>query len=438
MSFVPMNDPKEIPQSYWAAIADKAPPVEPIGGNERAQTVVIGAGFTGLSSALHIAERGMDVLVVDANEPGWGASGRNNGQVVAALKHEPHEIEAEYGKERGAALIEAVGSGPDLVFSLIRKYGIECHATRNGVITAAHSRKSLESLKKRTDTWIERGAPLSMLSKDEAAGRIGSGYYYGANLDPRGGAINPLAYARGLARAAMQSGARIRKNAFVKKVVRGHGKWLVELDRFTIDAEKVIIGTNGYTGDFWPGLKKTLVPARTPQLVSAPLGENIRQSILPGRQSMSDTRRLTLGVRMHPDGRLHLGGGGGTSGADRQAPYERLARMARMLFPDLPDLQWDYRWTGFMGMTPDKYPRLFELAPEVVAMMGYSGRGVAMATLMGRELAKWVAGEARITELALPQADFKTLPYYPIKEILLETALLYYAARDRADHLAGG
>ena len=134
-----MSDPPGMPHSYWAATAAPCPPVPEFDGSEKAETVVIGAGYTGLSAALHLAEQGRSVLVLDANEPGWGASGRNNGQVVAALKHEPHEIEQRFGQERGAALIRAIGDGPDLVLGLIARYRIECAARRSGILTAAHS-----------------------------------------------------------------------------------------------------------------------------------------------------------------------------------------------------------------------------------------------------------------------------------------------------------
>lgn len=437
MRYTPMNDSQEMPPSYWAATAPPIKPVESFEGDQRADVAVIGAGFTGLSTALHLAERDVDVLVVDANEPGWGASGRNNGQVVAALKHEPHEVEATFGVDRGGRLIEAIGGGPDLVFGIIDRYGIECAAQRKGIITAAHSGKALASLQKRTDVWLARGAPLRMLSEAQVHERIGSTYYHGACLDPRGGAINPLAYARGLAASAIARGARIYRDGLVQGLERCGDRWRLKLANGSVLADKVVIGTNAYTGNFWPGLKKTFVPTRTPQLVSAPLTPDLHQRILPGGEVMSDTRALTFGVRMHPDGRLHLGGGGGTSGADRESPFKSMQRLCRQVFPFLKGLAWDFRWTGFMAMTPDRYPRLFELAPGVVAALGYSGRGIATATLLGRELAEWAGDGSGIDDLALPRSSYRELPYYPIKEIAVEAAIIYYAARDRWAHLSG-
>lgn len=429
MPAVPMDDPGGMPPSYWAATALAGPTIPAFDGSEQADIVVVGAGYTGLSAALHLAQRGIRVLVLDAHEPGWGASGRNNGQVVAALKHEPHEIEARFGKERGGELIRVIGEGPDLVFGLIERYGMECAARRSGILTAAHSAASLSDLQRRVDVWVRRGAPLQLLSRAELESRSGTGFYVGGCLDPRGGAINPLGYARGLAAAVLQEGGQIRQKARVRSILRTGSGWRVDLDRGSVSASRVILGTNGYTDDLWPGLKKTFLPARTPQLVSKPLRDNVRKSILPDGQIMSDTRYLTVGVRMHPDGRLHLGGGGGTAGADRFALYEQLPKEARALYPQLGDIEWEYRWSGFMAMTPDRYPRLFELAPEVAAALGYSGRGICTATIMGRELARWASGEAPIERLVLPTTSYRALPYYALRGPIIEGTVLFHTLK---------
>lgn len=426
-----MNDPGGMPSSYWQATAPAGPTIAAFDGSEKADIAVIGAGYTGLSAALHLAERGHSVLVLDANEPGWGASGRNNGQVVAALKHEPHEIEERFGKERGGALIRAIGGGPDLVFDLIQRYGMECDARRCGIVTAAHSTASLADIQRRVEAWQERDVPLQFLPRSDLESKSGTAFYAGGCLDPRGGAINPLGYARGLARAVLQRGGAVRRGALVRRLRRQGARWRLELDRGTVEAEKVIIGTNAYTGDFWPGLRKTILPARTPQIVSRPLRDNLRRTILPDGEIMSDTRYLTVGVRMHADGRLHLGGGGATAGEDSAALYRELPRQAALLFPQLGELAWEYRWSGFMAMTPDRYPRLFELGPGLAAALGYSGRGICTATIMGRELARWLAGEASISDLALPASTFRTLPYYALRGPIIEGAVAFHMFRER-------
>jgi glycine/D-amino acid oxidase-like deaminating enzyme len=230
----------------------------------------------------------------------------------------------------------------------------------------------------------------------------------------------------------MGLGGRIVSCAKVEKISRQGTAWALRLaNGVTVAADKIIIATNAHTGDFWPRLRRTFIPARTPQVVSCPLSNADRAAILPGGHIMSDTRNLTLGVRLHPDGRLHLGGGGGTAGAERPGPYEALRRQARVLFPRLGALAWKYSWSGFMAMTPDRYPRLFHLAPGIGAVLGYSGRGLAMATIMGRELAEWAVGRAEIDDLALPCSPLRTLPYHFAHTLIGEAAIAYYGAKDR-------
>jgi glycine/D-amino acid oxidase-like deaminating enzyme len=374
------------------------------------------------------------VLVLDAHEPGWGASGRNNGQVVAALKHEPHEIEERFGKERGGELIRIVGQGPDLVFGLIERYAMQCDARRSGILTAAHSASSLADLKRRVDVWQGRGAPLQMLSRQELATKSGTEFYAGGCFDPRGGSINPLdmhaAWRAPSCNTAARSGAMLPSAASSARPHAGGSASTAA----AVEADTVIIATNAYTGEFWPGLRKTFLPARTPQIVSRPLGANQRRTILPDGEIMSTRATSRSACACMPTAACISGGGSGTAGADRDAIYRELARHGSQLFPELGELDWQYRWSGFMAMTPDRYPRLFELAPGVASVLGYSGRGICTATIMGRELARWAAGEAGIDALALPASSFRTLPYYPLRGAIVEGAVLFHTIRDRLAH----
>jgi glycine/D-amino acid oxidase-like deaminating enzyme len=300
MPFDPMSDAPSVAPSYWeqtAAPLEASPAFE---GHHQTPVLVIGAGFTGLSTALHLAEMGIRSIVLDANQPGWGASGRNNGQVVAALKHEPFEIEETYGTERGRRLIEAVGKGPDTVFDLIQRYGIQCTAKRNGIVTVAHSEKAFRDLKRRTEVWQARKAPLRIMGQAETSQSVGTNAYVGASFDPRGGSINPLAYARGLARAARSLGVMVYRDAEVLQLRRHLDNWQAVLRNGTVAADRVIIGTNAYTTDFWPGLKRTFLPIRTPQLVSKPLRTMPQWPLLTAGAVMSDTRKLIV-VKRHEE-----------------------------------------------------------------------------------------------------------------------------------------
>ena len=181
---------------------------------------IVGAGFTGLSTALHLAARGVAPLVLEAKEIGWGASGRNFGQVVPYFKHDQDHVLHHFGSEAGERLIAAAGTAPDLVFGLIERHGIACTPVRNGLIFGAHSRTARESLARRTAFWQSRGAPVEMHDGEDAAAFIGSSFYAACSIDRRGGTINPLAYVRGLAAAALKAGAEIATRTPVASLVR--------------------------------------------------------------------------------------------------------------------------------------------------------------------------------------------------------------------------
>ncbi len=423
------DSPDSLPPSLWAVTAPDAPETPPLDGERRADVAIVGGGFTGLSAALHAAEAGASAMVLEAAEPGWGASGRNNGQVVPALKHDPREIEATFGSERAQRLIDAVGNGPGLVFGLIARFAMECEPQHAGVITTAHSARAFRKLLARNDAWAKRGVELEPLDRPAVAAATGSNRYFGGSLDTRGGGLNPLAYARGLARAALSVGAAVHGCSAVTRLAPSASGWRVETAKGAVTAEAVILATNAHTGDLWPGLRQSIVPARTPQVVSRPLSENLRRTILPGRQLMSDTRKLLVGCRIHADGRLHLGGAWATSGADAPRLYEPLRRHAAWLFPRLGEIEWEFAWSGCVAVTPDFYPHLHELAPGLLAGLGYSGRGIAMATLVGRMLADRACGTP-LDELPLPASPVNRIVGHGLREPVLPALLQLYRIKD--------
>src|SRR5262245_42810638 len=202
----PLDDRAGPPEVYVRG-APPPPPTQPLDASRHVPVVIVGAGFTGLSTALHLAEVGVEVAVLEAKEIGWGASGRAFGQVVPYLKLGEQAILRHYGNERGQRIIDAVAAGPDLVFELIMRHGIDCWAIRSGLIFAAHSASGRRDLERRTQYWQQRGAPVEMLEGARCTEAIGSSLYHAASLDRRGGNLNPFAYARGLAHAAAKAGA---------------------------------------------------------------------------------------------------------------------------------------------------------------------------------------------------------------------------------------
>ena len=422
----PLSDRAGPPDVYVRG-APPPPPTRMREGQRHVAVAVIGAGFTGLSTALHVAEAGIDVAVLEAKEIGWGASGRAFGQVVPYLKPGHEAILRHYGAEHGQRIVDAVAAGPDLVFELIGRHGIDCWAMRSGLIFAAHSPAGRRDLERRTQYWQQRDAPVEMLEGIRCAEMIGSSLYQAASFDRRGGNINPFAYVRGLAHAAAKAGAALHERTPVRSLTRRDGRWVLDAG---LTADNVVIATNAYTGDLWPGLRESIIPMRGHGFVSEPLSANVRHAILPERQSLTDTRRLYSGVRVLPDGRLHASAHGPSFGVEPRADWRRVDARIRRLFPQLGTVRWQQAWSGWVAMTTEHFPRLHELAPGLYAGLGYNGRGIAAATMMGRDLATLVRGSR---ETVFPLTPLRPLGWHRIAPALVRGLVQAYRVRDMVD-----
>ena len=221
---LPLHDDSRPPHTTYSAGAGPPLGLGPLAGHQRADVAIVGGGIAGCSAALHAAEAGARVVLVEANQIGWGASSRNAGHVPAATKHDPDEIIARYGAAAGQRLIDAAEQGPVVLGELIQRHGIDCEYSVPGIIMAAHTEKALSAHEKRVGYWQARGRPVELLDRRQAADMIGSDYYLGAAIDRRGGRINPLAYVRGLARAAIKAGAALHEGPRAKRLERDGGK----------------------------------------------------------------------------------------------------------------------------------------------------------------------------------------------------------------------
>lgn len=432
-TFLPLSDRNDPPAVYRAS-APPPPSATPLTAARHVSVAIIGAGFTGLSAALHLAEAGVEVAVLEARDIGWGASGRAFGQVVPYLKIGHAEILRHYGPERGPRVIDAVAAGPDLVFDLIARHSIDCWATRTGLLFAAHAPAGRRELEARTAYWQGRGAKVEMLEGARCAEAVGSPLYAAASLDHRGGNLNPLAYARGLAHAAVAAGATIHTQTQIRGLARKDGRWAIDAGPAGLTAEVVLLATNAYTTALWPGLAESIIPLRGHGFVTAPLSDNVRRSILPGRQSLTDTRRLFSGVRLLPDGRLHASAYGPISGPERPADFRRVDGRIRRLYPQLGAPTWQEGWSGFVAMTTDHVPRVHELAPGLFAGLGYNGRGIAAATLMGRELAARARGQGD-DALVFPLVPVRPLAWHRLAPFLVGALARCYRVLDVVEEL---
>jgi len=420
-----------MPASLWAATATAAPPTQELKGEVRARVAIVGGGYTGLSTALYLAERGVDAVLLEAAEPGFGASGRNGGQVIPGLKHDPDTLLETFGENGGHALIAFGGQTADRTFDLIRRHGIECDADQNGWLQPAVNVRKVGLLQSRAEQWRRHaGLQPQILDRDETRRLTGTDAYVGACIDPRGGRVQPLSYARGLAAAAVQAGARVFSHALVTAIGNQNGGWTISTDSGEVQTDKLVIATNGYTGNLWPGLRETVLPATSVQVATEPLPEELRREVLPGGLPVSDTRRLLHYMRYDADGRFIIGGRGSFGQREPERHFRRLRRTAVRMFPVLAETKWSFAWGGTVALTLDGMPHLHELAPGAFAALGYNGRGVAMATEMGRLLAEAATG-APMDDLPIPAGPPRPLPYHRFRRPGMEAAAAWYRALDR-------
>lgn len=413
----------------WAATAAAAPDLPTLEGELTADVVVVGGGFTGLSTALHTAERGLSVVLLEAGEIGNGASGRNGGQVIPGLKMDPSELRRDYGQDMGGRIVKLSGGAADLVFDLIRRHAMDCPANQGGWIQGAHSKVALKSVLARAGEWQREGAPADILDKKAIAEETGHDFYEGGWIDRRAGQVNPLAYARGLARAAVKAGARLFVRARATGIEKDGDGWRVRTAKGSVRAGQVALCTDAYSDDLWPGLRTAQVPVKSVQIATAPLGHNVRTRILPGGAVASETRKLAVYYRLDADGRLLMGGRGPMSEHVGNATLDTLVRTVRRLWPFLDSTPYEYAWSGTVGLTLDHMPHLCRLAPGVITGLGYNGRGVAMASAMGPQLAKRVLG-GKQAEIDMPITDLKPVPFHALWRTGVAARIAYGRIRD--------
>ncbi|MGA2396910.1 MAG: FAD-dependent oxidoreductase [Steroidobacteraceae bacterium] len=414
--------------NLYAETASPAPAAAPLEADVRADVAVVGGGITGLSTALHAARSGASVVLLEAEDLGFGASGRNGGQVNPGLKLDPNTVERDFGADLGARMNILAGSAPALVFELVKRHGIDCDARQNGTLRAAVHARHAGAIRRTFEQLERRGAPVELLEGEALARATGTDRYSCAMLDRRGGDLHPLRYARGLARAAIDAGARVHAHTRVCGMKRTNGGWRLDTGRASVTAMQVVLASNGYTDPLWPGLRRTVVPIFGAIAASAPLSEAARRSILPHRPVLYESGNITVYYRIDSQHRLLIGGRGPIREVLTPAEIPHLTRYAARLWRVLDGIEWTHAWGGRLAMTRDHYPHVHEPAPGVIICLGYNGRGVAMATAMGRALAGRMAHPSAVFDM--PLTPLTPIPLHAFWPLAVKAAILTGRARD--------
>ena len=416
-------------QNLWHSTAS-----ELVGHTQLAETitadlVIIGGGFTGCSAALHAAEAGAKVVLLEAQVVGHGASGRNSGYVNAGLWTPPDDVEALLGREAGERLNMALTGSPKLVLELIRKHGIACDAAHVGSLHLAHSARGLRDLERRLGQQQKRQVPVVLLDAAETERRTGTAAYRGALYDPRAVIIQPYSYCRGLARAAVKAGAVIYEASRVTAVRREASGWRVETHGGSVTAPALINATDAYHNPY-PGLTlPTLTRAGYFQVATAPLSPKHLERILPGKEGCWDTATVMTSIRLDRAGRLIIGAAGSLQHGANTIHTNWAHRKMLSLFPFLEAQPLDYAWHGIIGMTADHLPKILQLGENAYAAFGYSGRGIGPGTVFGKALADF-----------LIKGDAHALPVPPLtqhRERFTRARQIYYDAGTSLTHLVG-
>lgn len=418
---------------FWRASVGNAPPRPPLGGTVVADVAIVGGGIAGSSIALHLAEAGFSVALVEAGTLAEGAAGTSAGVVAPQLvRATPDMVRRKLGDEAGADVLRLVGEGGTYLFDLIARHGIACDAAQNGFLAPATGRGAVRKLSARVAQWQGTRSDLRVCDAQETGALTGCRGYAAAILDPTGGSIDPLALVRGLADRAEALGARIHENSAATAIERASGGWRVRTASGEILARRVVMAANGGNAALRAELVDTVLPLPVNEVATEPLAPDMRASILPYGHSLTDLEPDVFSIRYTGDGRLITAFPAGTGDdADTIARNvnRRLAEMLDMYRP----LRIDYAWRGDAFVNSSLLPRLIGIDDGLVAVQACNGRGLAINMLLGREVTRAFVGGGDRPLLpfadARPISGFRLARHVP--RMLLSSALLVKRLRRR-------
>ncbi|WP_366555269.1 NAD(P)/FAD-dependent oxidoreductase [Aquibaculum sediminis] len=397
---------------------------------ERAEVVVVGAGYTGLNAALQIARGERQVLVIDAEAPGWGCSSRNGGQVSSGLKPDLASLTQRYGPERAAAIIELGRESLAWTGRFIAEEEIDCAYRVCGKFHGAHSPAAFRRLLRRYGEGpeLERG-DIRIVPREQQREEIGTDAYHGGLVFTRHASLDPARYLRGLLVRAQEAGASVVAPCRLLELQREAGGWRLQTSAGSLQAEEVVMATNGYSGPAQPWLRRRVIPIGSYIIATEPLAPAVMQRLMPRQRTVTDSRKVVYYYRSSPDGRRILFGGRVSHGETHaHTSGRRLHQSMTALFPELRETRITHSWSGFVAYSFDELPHIGRHEGLHYAM-GYCGSGVGLSGYLGMKLGRQVLG-AGDGATALDGLDFPTRPLYHGRPWFLPVAVWYHRTRD--------
>lgn len=419
----------QYPNSFYAAQNPAPRGFDALKGRISADVCIIGGGFTGMSAALHLARRGYSVALLEAQRIGFGASGRNGGQVGMGQRLDQEALEKMIGGTRARALWDISKESVDLVRTLCSEIKTPFHP---GIIHAAHKRRYVADYEREAEHLQTRYGydHIQFLDQIRLRDMVASPAYYGGTLDMGSGHIDPLAYALGLGVLAQEAGARIYERTRVTGFARGR-KVVVRTDQGEVVADHAILACNGYLGGLEPKVGKYVMPINNFIVATESMTPSEQDALIKGGRAVADSKFVVNYFRFSTDGRLLFGGSESYGYRFPRDIAAKVRRPMRSIFPQIADIGIEYAWGGTLGITMNRMPHFTLLDNNIVSLSGYSGHGVAMASMGGKIAAEVIAGQterfdimAQVPSYGFPGGEHMRLP-------LLILAMLWYSLRDR-------
>ncbi|MBB6454717.1 gamma-glutamylputrescine oxidase [Salirhabdus euzebyi] len=420
--------------SMWEATANERRKRPSLEGDQQCDVVIIGGGYSGLSTSYFLQQKGSKTIVLEKDLVGSGASGRNGGEVLTGYMGSASSLIKKKGVEAARKMYQLSLDSIDLIETIIESNNIDCAFTRNGSLLAAYRPSDIEGMKKEQEV-LERNFnhKVKVIEPHDMQTELKTTFYHGGRIDEKSAHFHPLNYALGLAEAAEKFGSTIYENSEALKVERdANNKVVVTTKNGRVIADEIVIVTNGYSGDLNKKIKRTIVPVESIMIATETLSKELVEDLIKNNRAVSDTKNLLYYFRRTSDNRMAFGGSGRSANKkDQLQLFEKLRDGMVSVFPELKDAKIEYQWGGKVAITKERLPYIGQLDDGTYFAYGYAGHGAAMSTLMGQLLARRIHGEMSEDENPLEIKRVRPIPFHSQHEKAVSLMKYYYRYKDK-------